>query len=108
MQKWKANVFVQKKIQGKSNKDQEGGSGESVGQVWRVLLSGSFGEKRKLFVEQWELSFIDKKHNERKEISFIVCHVHFPEEYWKKWGRKAVMNEEKIIIIPAIQIQYIG
>ena len=38
-------------------------------------------------VEQWELSFIDKKHNERKEISFIVCHVHFPEEYWKKWGR---------------------
>ena len=64
MQKWKANVFVQKKIQGKSNKDQEGGSGESVGQVWRVLLSGSFGEK-----------------------SFIVCHVHFPEEYWKKWGR---------------------
>ena len=46
MQKWKANVFVQKKIQGKSNKDQEGGSGESVGQVWRVLLSGSFGEKR--------------------------------------------------------------
>ena len=87
MQKWKANVFVQKKIQVKSNKDQEGGSGESVGQVWRVLLSGSFGEKRKLFVEQWELSFIDKKHNERKEISFIVCHVHFPEEYWKKWGR---------------------